>query len=1058
MEQPLDQIVGFDCLPEECINKDLLYKHTKRVSYFQRDIPWSEVRELHLIGRDTTSDTGGSPEYYADHDKSWVLVVGIDAEDIWRLLRRCSSQLKKLTIQYTDLRKLDLQKLPGLRTLHLCKNFKLDNILGLGQLTQLEVFTLHDTQIKSIVFPQNLGNVLQLELQSNSKLQEISGLNHLTRLTSLYLRSTSVKKIELTDKLPNLVRLDATHTQLADADFLTMLPRLRVLELGFTNIESISSLCHCRELETLDLSFTPIHSLDGIAFPETLSVLDLQGCKISRIPDAIRQLPKLLRLNLADLQLESLPSWLPKLGLTVGRSNSSGIYLADTTVTGVEMTIFDRPQEMIHTWFDAQIQSAANPDPEPADEEDAPLNELKIVFLGDGGAGKSRTIARLKADGNNVKNFPNIATPGIFIQDHLYEIGDRTVRVHFWDFGGQDIFHSMHQMFLTERTLYVVMLNVRNDTQQRQGRYWLNNLRTFAKNATVMIVLNQMDTNENATIDEEELREIYPNLTEVVRMSALTDTPESMKENLIAKLKQQISVTPSLDTTFPPAWRKLKNRLRNLSEQRIKGSDFIRYCQECGVENSDTTRKGLLDWFRVLGISFYYEPGAKLEEYIILRPEWITNAIYTIIRNKPDQVNNGIVSHEAIYKLLSSKSKKIRRAFPDIEYNPHEVDYVLELLRRFRLSYPLDSKTEFIPMLCKNEKLTVASEYRNDPDTLEFRMRYKLLPKNILHRLMVELHRDLDKEHVWLTGARFRQDINGLSAVVMIKGKVLVIYVRGLDSKHQPHTYLNTFRSALADIHMSMNMEEPESVVVYKKDGKSEIFHYEDLIGNLENGQNVIFSRQQKRMISIDDILNQSDREVERKKKKLLDDVAEACLELQGTRFLQELGENDRNTYLRNALSHKDGGKDYVVKDQTLMGVGAGKKRDGEPDLLIEFNKINAQMICEAMIITGSSRSQVAYWNQHLDRLLVNYNPQGMQDLILISYVKANPEKFSTLWNFYSNHMVEYVPKDAFFQEKIYQEIKLETSQYNCLRIARCTYNLNGMPTTVHHYFLRIGQ
>lgn len=31
MEQPLDRIVGFDCLPEECINKDLLYTHTKRV-------------------------------------------------------------------------------------------------------------------------------------------------------------------------------------------------------------------------------------------------------------------------------------------------------------------------------------------------------------------------------------------------------------------------------------------------------------------------------------------------------------------------------------------------------------------------------------------------------------------------------------------------------------------------------------------------------------------------------------------------------------------------------------------------------------------------------------------------------------------------------------------------------------------------------------------------------------------------------------------------------------------------------------------------------------------
>ena len=33
------------------------------------------------------------------------------------------------------------------------------------------------------------------------------------------------------------------------------------------------------------------------------------------------------------------------------------------------------------------------------EEEIVPLNEIKVVFLGDGGAGKSHTIARLMNDG-----------------------------------------------------------------------------------------------------------------------------------------------------------------------------------------------------------------------------------------------------------------------------------------------------------------------------------------------------------------------------------------------------------------------------------------------------------------------------------------------------------------------------------------------------------------------------------------------------------------------------------------------------------------------------------
>ena len=47
------------------------------------------------------------------------------------------------------------------------------------------------------------------------------------------------------------------------------------------------------------------------------------------------------------------------------------------------------------------------------EEATVPLNEIKVVFLGDGEAGKSHTIARLMNDGGEPVGYTDQSTPGI---------------------------------------------------------------------------------------------------------------------------------------------------------------------------------------------------------------------------------------------------------------------------------------------------------------------------------------------------------------------------------------------------------------------------------------------------------------------------------------------------------------------------------------------------------------------------------------------------------------------------------------------------------------------
>ena len=762
MDQIMNQIVKFSAFPFNFIDidEDLLNKHTYRViDLFGTGIPWGKVKHLYIIGGNNRPVPSCPTGIYVNHARDWVLVVGASAKKVQTYLERCADPLEQLCILDTEITHLDVHKLIGLKQLILKHNFKLDKIQGLPLLGQLEQFIMHDTAIARIVIPDAMKLLCILDLRYNDELDSVYLQGQHPLLEELNINRSSVEELLIDQVHPKLTGLSAAFCPLTDLGFLKMLPQLVNLSIRSAPITKIPSLGMCRCLDTLVLASCPIMSLDNVKFPQSLRRLNLQDTDICYLPESLQNLKNLQVLDLSGLHLMSLPNWLLDLGLSIGRNSSYGINLERTTVVGIDMSIFDMSQAMIREWFEYQksrpsippIEAPEEPLPETCQESTEiaprPLNELKVVFLGDGGAGKSHTIARLMDDGKQAVNFPNSSTPGIVIKDKIYDIGDRRIQIHFWDFGGQDILHSMHRMFLTERTLYVVMVNVRDGTQTDRARYWLYCLRSFAAGAPVLLVLNQMDTNHNASINITDLRAMYPSLTKEVKTSALMDDPEYFRANLIDALKEQIGALHIPEFSFIPSWSMLMEKLRHMPQYYIKSDEFERYCAECGVTDNESTRMILLQRFNELGVSFHY--GArKLKDFVILRPDWITNAIYTIIFNKSDDVENGLISHDAIYDLLSSKSPEVRRAIPDMVYKKDEVDYVLDVIRKFRLSFQVGSDTEFIPTLCRADSLPIATKYELDPATLEFRMEYEYLPNNVLHRLMVDLRRDLDTSQV----------------------------------------------------------------------------------------------------------------------------------------------------------------------------------------------------------------------------------------------------------------------------------------------------------------------
>jgi hypothetical protein len=611
-------------------------------------------------------------------------------------------------------------------------------------------------------------------------------------------------------------------------------------------------------------------------------------------------------------------------------------------------------------------------------------------------------------------------------------------------------------MFLTTRTLYVVMLNVREGNQDDRARYWLHNLRSFANGAPVLLVLNKMDMNKNASVNESDLRALYPNLTDIVKLSTLKFGDQEFRQAFLEVLLRQIAQMDILAMPLTSAGRRVKEKVQSMQENYIHGDVFRKFCDESGVMGSDNIRRDLLNMFGELGVSFCYSGSARLEDYVVLRPDWITNAIYIILFNKVEAVTNGLVTHDTIYRMLSSEdTENIQRTVASAVYTREEVDYVPNVVRKFRLSFPVEEEeTEFMPMLCDANSTSAAKEYENDPETLEFRMHYEYLPNNVIHRLMVDHRKELDRNNVWLTGARFVCGDTGRSAVVKSEGNLVRIFVRAEGEFRDPQKYLDKLKSTLERINEEMGLTVSKMEVAYKKNEKTVYFDYADLLFSQEIGETEIPCRELRKRIPLVDVLMQSDFPEDEKQRKLKGDIWQACEMLQEDSLYWKASEDQRTGLLAKLLRAKD----YIAMEQHRTGISAGGIQSGELDLDIRLAPGDSWSAMEALNLTGSSESQIEYWNAHLKKLLDNYNHVGRSFLFHISYVGCAKTRFDQVCRDMYEHLRFHSPEDYELQRRFVNWLPSQAGANQFVRAAKAVYDCGGIPMTVYHYFVRIGK
>jgi internalin A len=368
------------------------------------------------------------------------------------------------------------------------------------------------------------------------------------------------------------------------------------------------------------------------------------------------------------------------------------------------------------------------------------LNEVKVIFLGEASAGKTSLVKRLLGEDFDSKESQ---THGIRIRKAPFAMDDGdSVTAHVWDFGGQEVMHATHQFFLSQRSVYVLLLNSRNDDQAEK---WLKHAASFGGRSPVLVVLNKIDENPSFEVNRKTLQEKYPQIRDFFRLSAKTDKGvDEFRE----ALRREIDRADTRRTPFPKHWLAVKEHFSNMEADYIESAEYRLVCEENGVTRQ-FSQDVLLQFLHDLGVVINFR-NLKNFDTQILNPLWLTNGVYRIINSEIVANAGGLLHEDGFDAVINDpRYKKDNTSDRVFEYPKNKLQYIVRVMQEFELCFMLDAHTYVVPQLLPVQE----PDFKAEGALLRFEIHFPdFLPDSVFPRLMVKLHTFIEGNQVLHTG------------------------------------------------------------------------------------------------------------------------------------------------------------------------------------------------------------------------------------------------------------------------------------------------------------------
>ncbi|MDZ7876362.1 MAG: COR domain-containing protein [Saprospiraceae bacterium] len=490
-------------------------------------------------------------------------------------------------------------------------------------------------------------------------------------------------------------------------------------------MSDLSPLKDLANLQRLDIDKTNVVDLKSLENLLNLEKIDLSGCQINDLSPLKALIEKGIALKWED--------W----------KDEPGIYVKDCPLDKPLIAAIKKGNPAVLNYLNKPKER---------------LFEARVLVLGEPRAGKTTLRRKLKS--------PSAAMPAQSESTKAFEIeiepykcdiekdGERHKMIYnLWDFGGQDYYRLLHQLFVAEQSVYVIVTDTDRNKNEEEIDFWLQTIQRQGRDkqgnyGPVVLVQNPKTNREGS--DFIDLKKRYPfwrqNESFLINLNALDEKADTFDRKELerfrrfkAHLEASFCQLNHVGREMPRQWVNVRRALAKLEKNNhISVEDFYTVCKKKGIVQI-TEQTDLLDIFHTLGYLLHYK-DSDLQSMVILNREWVTDALYRVLDDAIVRENKGWFRKEDAQKIW---------------YEPQYTNRTTELLalmQEFKLSYfNTASQKHIVP--AKLPENTDGMPEWNTEHNVRLHLKYDWLPRVVPIQLIVSLHNylvPLDKGEQWI--------------------------------------------------------------------------------------------------------------------------------------------------------------------------------------------------------------------------------------------------------------------------------------------------------------------
>lgn len=540
------------------------------------------------------------------------------------------------------------------------------------------------------------------------------------------------------------------------------LKNLKKLNLNNNTITIVPDwIDELEQLEVLDLRSNEITTLGkGIGKLENLKSLYIRDNNLTEMPFELSLLPSLKTVFVGHNNIEKFPSWFFEI---------ENIIIDGNPIMEPPVEVHHRGIEAIKNYYKERQQGVEL------------LHEAKLLIVGEPGAGKTTLMNKI-LDEDFMLNPYSPSTKGIEIEKYSFKTSEESeFRVNIWDFGGQEIYHATHQFFLTKRSLYILLSD--NRAEDTDFHYWLQTIELLSDNSPIIIVQNEKQDRKK-DINEYGMRERFKPIKRIFAFNIATG--QQKLRSLVNQIKNDVVGLSHIGTELPKIWVQIRRALEERSKlvPFIAEIEYLEICEKYGMVEKERAYY-LSDYLHDLGVFLHFRDNPILKRWIILRPDWGTEAVYKVLDDRKVIESKGYFTRSDLKSIWSAS------VYSDMH------DELISLMMKFELCYQLEGEKDVLIAAQLLDRVKPVYDWDSE-ENLFVTYEYAFMPKGIITRFIVKMHYYITNQKlVWREGVILERQSTRAEIIETYGEREIKIRISGKNKKE----FLAVILDSLDKIH-----------------------------------------------------------------------------------------------------------------------------------------------------------------------------------------------------------------------------------------------------------------